>query len=71
VGQEVFTADETEQACGTVASAASSTSSANATAWWGIVSMQITGATQALHLGNAKGPQLLVKALPYPLLEDI
>ena len=68
VGQEVFTADETEQACGTVASAASS---ANATTWWGIVSMQITGATQALHLGNAKGPQLLVKALPYPLLEDI
>ena len=74
VGQEVFTADEPEQACGTVASAASSAdtvSTANDTAWWGIVSMQISAATQALHVGNTKGPQLLVKALPYPLLEDI
>jgi folate-binding protein YgfZ len=71
VGQEVFTADEPEQACGTVASAASSASPANDNAWWGIVSMQISAATQALHLGNTKGPQLLVKALPYPLLEDI
>ena len=71
VGQEVFTADEPEQACGTVASAASSASTANDTAWWGIVSMQISAATQALHLGNTNGPQLMVKALPYPLLEDI
>ena len=77
VGQEVFTADEPEQACGTVASAASSASTASTastvldTAWWGIVSMQISATTQALHLGNAKGPQLVVKALPYPLLEDI
>ena len=74
VGQEVFTADEPEQACGTVASAASSAntvSTANDNAWWGIVSMQISAATQALHVGNTKGPQLLVKALPYPLLEDI
>jgi folate-binding protein YgfZ len=68
VGQEVFTADEAEQACGTVASAATS---ANGAAWWGIVSMQISATTQSLHLGNTKGPQLLVKALPYPLLEDI
>jgi hypothetical protein len=68
VGQEVFTADEAEQACGTVASSASST---DATAWWGIVSMQISATTQELHLGDVKGPQLRVKALPYPLLEDI
>ena len=51
VGQEVFTADEPEQACGTVASAASSASTANDNAWWGIVSMQISAATQALHVG--------------------
>jgi folate-binding protein YgfZ len=72
-GQEVFTSEDAEQACGTVASAAKLEASVQQTAapWWGIVSMQISAATQALHLGDAKGPRLQVSALPYPLLEDI
>jgi hypothetical protein len=72
-GQEVFAADDAEQACGTVASAAQFQNSSNAllARWWGIVSMQISASEQALHLGHAKGPLLQVSALPYTLLEDI
>ena len=72
-GQEVFAADDAEQACGTVASAAQFQNSSNAllARWWGIVSMQISASEQALHLGDAKGPLLQVSALPYTLLEDI
>ena len=73
VGQEVFSADDLDQSCGTVASVAEQDSTPNAEAakWWGIVSMQINAASQVLHLGNPEGPELHLSALPYPLLEDI
>jgi hypothetical protein len=73
VGQEVFSADDLEQACGTVASVAENdnTTQPETAKWWGIVSMQINAASQVLHLGNSEGPELHLSALPYPLLEDI
>lgn len=73
VGQEVFSADDLDQACGTVASVAENdnASKTEAPQWWGIVSMQINAATQVLHVGNPEGPELHLHALPYPLLEDI
>ncbi len=73
VGQEVFSAEDAEQACGTVASVAkfNGINSAQVAPWWGIVSMQISALHQPLHLGDAQGPSLQVSALPYPLLEDI
>jgi hypothetical protein len=72
-GQEVFSADDAEQACGSVASAAkfSGTSNAQTAPWWGIVSMQTSALNRPLHLGDAKGPSLHISAIPYPLLEDI
>lgn len=73
VGQEVFSADDLEQACGTVASVAENdnTTKPDTAKWWGIVSMQINAASQVLHLGNPQGPEMHLSALPYPLLEDI
>lgn len=73
VGQEVFSADDPDQACGMVASVAEhdSTSNPEIAKWWSIVSMQIHAASQVLHLGNSEGPELHLSALPYPLLEDI
>jgi folate-binding protein YgfZ len=73
VGQEVFSADDQDQACGTVASVAENdnASQTEAPRWWGIVSMQINAATQVLHAGHPEGPELHLHALPYPLLEDI
>ena len=73
VGQEVFSADDPDQACGTVASVAENdnASQTEAPRWWGIVSMQINAATQVLHAGHPEGPELHLHALPYPLLEDI
>lgn len=73
VGQEVFAADDAEQACGSVASAAKFDLAARQSmdSYWGIVSMQVSATEKSLHLGNANGPVLRVLALPYPLLEDI
>jgi folate-binding protein YgfZ len=73
VGQEVFAADDAEQACGSVASAAKFDLAAGQStdSYWGIVSMQVSATEKSLHLGNANGPVLRVLALPYPLLEDI
>ena len=73
VGQEVFAADDAEQACGSVASAAKFDLAAGQSmdSYWGIVSMQVGATEKSLHLGNANGPVLRVLALPYPLLEDI
>ncbi len=73
VGQEVFSADDPEQACGTLASVAEydSTPYPETAKWWGIVSMQINAASQVLHLGKPEGAELHLSALPYPLLEDI
>jgi tRNA-modifying protein YgfZ len=70
-GQEVFDGTEAQSAqqpCGLVAQAAPHP----AGGFIAIVSMQISAAgSQALHAGTADGAQLLLHALPYPLLEDI
>jgi folate-binding protein YgfZ len=73
VGHEVFSAEDAEQACGSVAGVAkfNGFNSAQVATWWGIASMQISALNQSLHLGDAQGPSLQVSALPYPLLEDI
>jgi folate-binding protein YgfZ len=72
VGQEVFSSDDAEQACGMVSSAGSyEPPEGQAPQWWGIVSLQISATEHALHLGQAGGPNLTLQALPYPLLEDI
>ena len=78
VGEEVFTADELEQATGTVVQVAA----APAGGWDALVSMQITSSTRndlfaqaALTEGeianSANGVSLQVQALPYELLADI
>jgi len=73
VGQEVFTTEAADQACGTVVSVAkfSPPGDASTTTWFGIVSMQVSATVQHLHLGDPAGTLLQVHALPYPLLEDI
>ena len=65
-GQEVFVADDAEQAVGTVVQAA-----ANADGCEALVSMQIAASTQALHALAATGPALTVLTLPYTLRDDI
>jgi folate-binding protein YgfZ len=71
VGQEVFHAADAEQPCGLVAAAAANP----AGGFDAIVSMQTSAAADAgdgrLTLGNASGPALVLRPLPYPLLEDI
>jgi hypothetical protein len=39
--------------------------------WWGIASLQLSATEHALQLGHAGGPSLVLKSLPYPLLEDL
>ena len=78
VGEEVFTADELEQATGTVVQVAA----APAGGWDALVSMQISSSTRndlfahaALAEGQianpANGVSLQVQTLPYELLADI
>jgi folate-binding protein YgfZ len=67
VGQEVFNKEDSEQACGTVVSAAMFSLNSG----WGIVSMQTAAESLSLHLGSSEGPELKLHALPYALLEDI
>ena len=72
VGQEIFSSEDAEQACGMVASAGKfEPLEGQAPEWWGIASMQLSAAEHALELGQAGGPSLALKALPYPLLEDL
>lgn len=75
VGQEVFSNEDPEQACGTVVSASKFNSSpenvADLESGWGIVSMQTAAESLTLHLGSPDGPELKLHALPYALLEDI
>lgn len=73
VGQEIFSSEDENQACGTVASAAEYRPSGDLSpvSYWGIVSMQTSAAAQSLHSGSGQGPELNVHALPYALLEDI
>ena len=72
VGQEVFSADDRDQACGMVSSAAKfELSGSDKAQWWGIASLQLTALQNALHLGQVDGAAMQAHALPYPLLEDI
>ena len=66
-GMEVFAADDTEQATGTVVQAAPRPDGG----WAAIVSMQISSAELALTVGSATGPALTLQPLPYVLLDDI
>ena len=70
VGQDVFSAMDAEQSCGTVAACAANPDSG----FDAIVSMQTAAAAPnagALTLGSATGPVLQLLPLPYKLLEDI
>lgn len=72
VGQEIFSSEDAEQACGMVASAGKfEPLEGQPPEWWGIASMQLSATEHALELGQAGGPSLALKALPYPLLEDL
>jgi len=72
VGQEVFSVDDKEQACGVVSSAAKfEPTGSHKAQWWGIASLQLSAMQNPLHLGQAGGPAMQPYALPYPLLEDI
>jgi folate-binding protein YgfZ len=66
--QEIYTPDDAQQPCATVVQAAPCPDGG----WDAIVSGQV-GALQSgkLHLGAADGPALQVRAMPYPLLEDV
>lgn len=66
-GQEVFAANDAEQATGTVVQAAPAPQGG----WDAIVSMQIQSAQEALTAGSPEGVALTVQSLPYALLEDI
>ncbi len=71
IGQEVFHLLDTEQPCGMVAACAAHPESG----FDAIVSMQTAAARDSdngrLTLGSAGGAALTLRALPYPLLEDI
>jgi len=67
-GQEVFSALDAEQACGTVVQVAYAPDGR----WLCIASLQTQAADSGgLHAGGQTGPALQLLALPYPLLEDI
>ena len=67
-GQDVFSALDAEQACGTVVQAAGAPDGH----WLCIASLQTQAADSgALHAVAPDGPVLQRMALPYPLLEDI
>lgn len=72
VGQEVFQAGDAEQPCGMVAACAPHPEGAG---FGLIVSMQTSAAANAgaaaLTLGAANGPALVLRPLPYALLEDL
>jgi len=67
-GQEIFRSDDGEQPCATVVQAAPHPDGG----WDAIVSGQVA-ALQAgdLHLASAEGPDIQIRAMPYPLLDDI
>ncbi len=67
VGSEIFAAGDAEQPVGTIVQAAANP----AGGWDGIVSMQISAASEPLTAGAADGQSLTLLALPYALLEDI
>jgi folate-binding protein YgfZ len=68
-GQEIFSAMDTEQACGVVVQAAVEPGTG---AWVGIAALQVQGAEQGgLALGSAGGVSLALLPLPYALLDDV
>ena len=72
VGQEVFSSEDAEQACGMVSSASKFEPLEGQTPeWWGIASLQLSATEHPLQLGRAGGPKLMLKSLPYALLEDL
>jgi folate-binding protein YgfZ len=67
-GQELFSAADAEQACGTVVQAAYAPDGR----WLCIASLQTQAAdTGGLRAGTADGPALQILPLPYALLQDI
>ena len=67
-GQDVFSAMDAEQACGTVVQVACAPDGR----WLCIASLQTQAADSGgLHAGKADGPALEILPLPYALLEDI
>ena len=67
-GQEIYQRDDAEHPCGTVVQAARAADDR----WDAIVSGQVSAMLSgAIHLGAAVGPALVVRAMPYPLLDDI
>ena len=67
-GQELFSALDAEQSCGTVVQSAYAPDGR----WLCIASLQTQAAESGvLHVGSSDGPALQLLALPYPLLEDI
>ncbi len=67
-GQELFSALDAEQSCGTVVQSAYGPDGR----WLCIASLQTQAAENGvLHVGSLDGPALRLLALPYPLLEDI
>ncbi len=75
-GDEVFADQDNSQPCGTVAQAAAAPGSNGQSGQSGgfdaIVSMQVAAAGNSpLRLGSSTGPLLELRAMPYPLLDDI
>ena len=67
-GQEIFRHDDADQPCATVVQAAPCPEGG----WDAIVSGQLTALQSGdVHLAAADGPAVLVRPMPYPLLEDI
>ncbi|MGN1055191.1 MAG: YgfZ/GcvT domain-containing protein [Comamonas sp.] len=66
-GQEIFAADDAEQATGTVVQAAPAPTGG----WQAIISMQTSSSDQALTLDGPQGAAVRLLSLPYPLLDDI
>ena len=67
-GQEIFQMADAEQPCATVVQAAPHP----AGGWDAIVSSQVAALQSGgLRLGSAAGAELVVRPMPYPLLDDI
>lgn len=68
-GQELFSADEAGQPCGTVVQAAAAPEGG----WDALASMQVSAAQSGsrLALGSAEGPAIELQPLPYLLVADV
>ena len=68
VGEDIFHDSDAEQPCGAVAQVAANPDGG----YSAIVSMQVSASAGGkLTLGSANGPEIMLLALPYDLLEDI